>query len=121
MARRHPRPIHIPRPPSDKAVESFWARVSVDIETRCWLWTGGFGQRNHSAGKDGRVRVLDAPGQPLVSAHVLVLTWVKGPRPSPDHHACHTCPDGVQTLCVNPAHLVWATASWNQRDKTCRS
>ena len=106
----------IPLDPTPKWWLSIWDRIRIEPDSGCWLWVGGTGQRQRG-GLDGRARVLDAPGQPLASAHRIICTWAHGPAPGPQYQACHVCPHGANTLCCNPVHLVWATPSENERMK----
>lgn len=52
----------------------------------------------------------------IVRAHRLLCEMVKGPPPSPMHHAAHSCGNG-HLACVNPNHLSWKTQAENERDK----
>lgn len=52
----------------------------------------------------------------LMYAHRYMCELVKGPPPSPEHHAAHSCNRG-EDGCVNPTHLDWKTPSQNQLDK----
>jgi NTP pyrophosphatase (non-canonical NTP hydrolase) len=47
-------------------------------------------------------------------AHRVMCHWKHGEPPTPEHHAAHTC--GF-SLCINPKHLRWASATENQGDK----
>lgn len=49
-------------------------------------------------------------------AHRYMCELVKGPPPTPEHEAAHSCGRG-QFGCVNPCHLSWKTPSDNQRDR----
>lgn len=49
-------------------------------------------------------------------AHRLMCELTRGPAPSSDHEAAHSCGRG-QFGCVNPRHLSWKTKSENQHDR----
>jgi hypothetical protein len=53
-------------------------------------------------------------GGKLTGAHRAVCQIHHGPPPSPNSHAAHAC--GVK-LCVNPAHIRWASPQENEADK----
>jgi hypothetical protein len=44
----------------------------------------------------------------------MVCEQVKGPPPTPQHQAAHSCGNSI---CVNPRHLSWKTRSQNEIDK----
>jgi hypothetical protein len=95
-----------------------WVRFWMKVQRQpngCWLWIGGAGRRRNK-GFNGRLR-QGGRKEPFVSPTRLVLTWSAGPPPTPDHEAAHSCPDGENSLCVNPTHLYWATREENEQDK----
>lgn len=95
-----------------------WVRFWTKVERRtngCWIWVGAYGKRRSGA-RTGRLRTAGR-NSAFVSPHRQVLTWAVGPPPTPDHEAAHRCPDGENSLCVNPAHLYWATRIENEHDK----
>lgn len=47
-------------------------------------------------------------------AHRYMCELVKGPPPTPEHLAAHSCGN---RRCVNPKHLSWKTAQQNQDDR----
>lgn len=49
-------------------------------------------------------------------SHRLMCEMAKGPPPSPDHEASHSCGRGHEG-CVHPKHLSWKTATENQRER----
>lgn len=51
----------------------------------------------------------------LRRAHQLMCFFVHGERPTPKHHAAHSCGNG-HLGCVNPRHLSWKTARENCLD-----
>src|SRR5579864_4272263 len=99
----------------------FWSKVEVQ-PNGCWLWRGAKGKRQRK-GFDGRLfagETTKADGgkrrQNFVSPHRQVLRWAVGNPPTPDHQACHKCPDPTNesTLCCNPSHLYWGTQAQNE-------
>lgn len=73
----------------------------------CLLWpyaktTGGYGQINY----EGKRHVVSR----------LVCENVKGPPPSPEHDAAHSCGKG-HLRCVTKRHLSWKTKVQNQSDR----
>lgn len=94
--------------------ERFWGRVVVR-ENGCWEWTGGQGRRRNG-GRDGRFRTGGRKA-PVISPHRQVTVWAYGPPPDVAMQACHTCPEGENDLCVNPAHLRWGSKVQNEMDK----
>ena len=50
----------------------------------------------------------------LTGAHRVMCRLAHGEPPTPKHHAAHSC---GRSICVNPLHLRWATASENEADK----
>lgn len=90
---------------SKPALVRFYARISPEPNTGCWLWAHGVsGQRGHQYGcfKHGHTR----------SAHVASYLLHKGDIPH-GMCVCHSCD---QTLCVNPDHLFLGTQKDNVRD-----
>ena len=73
--------------------ESFWARVSPEPNSGCWLWTGSW----NSAGY-GRVKLA---GRDNLRAHRITYTTLVGPVP-PGLELDHLC---RVRCCCNPAHL----------------
>lgn len=55
-------------------------------------------------------------GSKITAAHRWMCEQTKGPAPSPEHHAAHSCGRGDQG-CVNPNHLSWKTNAENQIDR----
>lgn len=49
-------------------------------------------------------------------AHRRMCELVKGPPPTPDHEAGHSCGRGHEG-CIHPKHLDWKTKSENQADR----
>jgi hypothetical protein len=54
-------------------------------------------------------------GERLPQAHILVCTWVNGPKPFPEAHARHLCGKG-HLGCFNAACLQWGSAKDNYAD-----
>lgn len=46
----------------------------------------------------------------------IMCELAKGPPPTPEHDAAHSCGNGHKA-CVNPNHLRWATRKENEADK----
>ena len=49
-------------------------------------------------------------------AHRMMCELTRGPAPSPNHEASHSCGNGHKG-CVSPHHIRWKTKSDNQRDR----
>lgn len=96
--------------------QRFWPKVAL-APNGCWIWRGATGRRQRK-GLDGRLR-KGGKGAGHVSPHRQVLIWACGQPPTPQHQACHQCPDPTveSTLCVNPYHLYWGTQAENEADK----
>ena len=70
----------------------------------CWGWRGCHNGVGYA--------YLRVEKQLRLATHVsLELSGL--PRPSSDHHACHSCDNPI---CTNPSHLFWGTRSDNMRD-----
>lgn len=82
---------------------SFWAKVSPEPNTGCWLWTG-------LAKPEGYGRFM-TPARKLVSAHRHAYSMLMGDIPAglTLDHLCRT------RCCVNPAHLEPVTHEENMR------
>lgn len=50
------------------------------------------------------------------SANRVMCILSKGPPPTPEHEAAHSCGKG-DSGCLNPEHLYWRTAEQNQGDR----
>ena len=85
-----------------------WTPVT---ETGCYLWLGATrGKKSDPRGslsKDGRMYTVAR----------LICEELYGPAPTPKHQAAHATPSGcIGGLCVNGAHIRWATPSENRQD-----
>ena len=89
------------------SLEAFFRRAISYDKDECLLWPYGKGNRGRPfMWKNGR----------QVAVHREVCEFVNGAPPSRDHHAAHLCGMG-HLACVNPRHLVWATAKENEAHK----
>lgn len=64
--------------------------------------------------KNGYGRMYENGKMNVVSR--LVCREIKGPPPTPWHHAAHSCGKGHEGCC-SPKHLRWATPAENHADK----
>lgn len=85
-------------------MERFWSKCIPEPNSGCWLWTAalfanGYGKLTF----EGKTRY----------AHRVAYQLASGRRPRKRQYVCHTCDN---RMCVNPDHLVLATARWNVRD-----
>ena len=86
----------------------FMERVRIDAQTGCWVWQRGLMQNGYGQ--------MQYKGRNSMLAHraayeVFVGPLVKG------LYVCHTCDNPA---CVNPAHLVQASAQWNAQDMVAK-
>lgn len=96
--------------------DRFWAKVDATQMTvgglhACWEWTGA---TVWSRGKRKRYGKIWRDRKHVL-AHRAVCELYHGPPPTPAHEAGHVCPEGENSLCVNPAHLEWQTMDENYR------
>lgn len=113
--------------PAPTARTSLWDRLWSKVDQSgglfaCWPWTGAAGY-SRSGERYGRLRE-GGRGTPFLLPHRQVLTWYSGPPPSKQHagaHVCHLVTNSAatapNTLCCNPAHLIWATRTENELHK----
>jgi hypothetical protein len=92
--------------------DSTWlrARVEIDSESDCWVWTG---IRNHRG--YGRYHYTTDDGVLNGSSHRLALELALGRPLRPGMNACHRCDNPP---CCNADHLFEGTTADNQQD--CR-
>lgn len=74
----------------------------------CILWPFGTAGHGYGAFREG--------GKRAVVSHMVLESSV-GPRPSPNHCACHKPVACHNRLCINPRHLRWDTFSANAMDR----
>ena len=79
-------------------------RVLVDAQTGCWVWQRGLMQNGYGQ--------MQYKGRSSMLAHRAAYDVFVGPLVE-GLYVCHTCDNPA---CVNPAHLVQASAQWNAQD-----
>lgn len=86
------------------AIDKLAARMDIDPDTGCWLWTGASRNNYGTIWIDGR----------SLTSHKVAYEMLVGPVPEglDVDHVCHSedlsCPGGVtcrHRLCFNPDHL----------------
>lgn len=87
----------------------FATAAATHDEPGCLLWP--YKQNGHGYGS------LWVNGS-AIQAHRFVLRLAKGDPPDESYEAAHAPLICHNRLCVNPAHLRWATRSANQRDRS---
>jgi len=95
-----------------RKITDFRSRLLSKVDMRgpddCWPWTAG------TAGKGyGHLSKMIGEKKKTVYAHREMLTLFKGPPPTDEAQALHSC-DNV--ICCNPSHLSWGTESKNRRE-----
>jgi hypothetical protein len=85
-----------------------WVRANFDFphEDNCLIWP-------FSRAGGGYVRI--GKGN-KIAVHRLMCEYKRGPAPSSQHQAAHSCGKGTSG-CVNPNHLDWRTPSQNQFER----
>jgi len=88
----------------EKAKQFILARITIDQESQCWLWTGGFGSSGYA--KFG----MDRASQ---RAHRVAWVVFKNEAVPRRLSACHKCDE---RRCVNPDHVFLGTCRDNMQD-----
>ncbi|TBG78608.1 hypothetical protein ELG76_04130 [Rhizobium leguminosarum] len=73
----------------------------------CLIWPFGKDKNGY-----GKIRICDKTA--VASRYVCEL--VRGPSPTPEHEAGHSCGKGHEG-CIAPDHLDWKTHAENEADK----
>lgn len=93
--------------PANGEAQSYFRDVVMNYDgTECHKWP--------FATTDGRAVML-VDGRTCFVAR-LVCEAVRGPAPSDEHQAAHSCGNGDEA-CVTKRHLSWKTPSANQMDR----
>lgn len=89
------------------SLAAFFEAAIIHVGEECLIWPFGRGAGNRGVmWQNGR----------QVFVHRAVCERTNGPAPTDRHHAAHLCGNG-HLSCVNPKHLVWATAAENEAHK----
>lgn len=88
--------------------DRFWAKVSVQAETGCWMWTGGSIPKRDNTGQ--RYGMFHWSGK-LGYAHRFAYEYFHGPLPK-GKQVDHRC---RETLCACPFHLEAVTQATNSQ------
>lgn len=85
-----------------------WIKEHVSHDRQdCLLWPFGRSTNGYA-----RITV----GGVAQQATRIMCDMAKGPSPTPEHQAAHSCGKGHEG-CMNPVHLVWKTRIENETDK----
>lgn len=95
----------------EEILEHFWEKVDIRSKKECWLW-----KASTHTDKTGQKRgQFNYHGRPQ-SAPRLAYIFTFGPIEDNKLEVCHNCPNGDNTLCVNPYHMFLGTHSENMQD-----
>ncbi len=84
--------------------QQFWAKVSPEPNTGCWLWTGSYARGGYGQFGNGK------------RAHRVAWEYARGSIPL-GLFVCHRCDNPT---CCNPEHLFLGTHLDNEQDKDAK-
>jgi hypothetical protein len=88
------------------------ARIEIDIDTGCWIWTGP----DSGTGRGGGYGRMSIDGGTM-AVHIVMWIIRNGPIP-PRKQIDHEC---SRRKCCNPEHLMMVTHLKNQRLRAKRA
>ncbi len=85
-----------------------WLKGHLDHDgTECLTWPFAVNEHGYA--------IVSFEGRAQIASRV-VCSLVKGPAPTPEHEAAHSCGKG-HLACIHPKHVRWATSLENEADK----